>query len=202
METKQIKLPEKKESNQLNTYDNETFSEGTTKGVRLCATPPTPKTIKPKEIKKRKVINTDRWTNTIGTCDISESQILLENPAKSAFIHQQIKNKIHSYRSQDIEKNILDEENLADLSGVLMKLSDAGYTCYYCKDPVQLLYENVREPKQWTLERIDNKKGHILDNVEIACLSCNLRRRTMKVERYVMTKNIRVVVKQDSFCQK
>jgi hypothetical protein len=200
METKQLILPEKKGSNQLsmNVPQKDSASEVTIKGIRLCSTPPTPKTIKPKEIKKRKVINTDRWTKTIGTCDISESQILLENPAKSAFIYQQIKNKIHSYRSQDIEKNILDEENLADLSGVLMKLSDANYTCYYCKDPVQLLYENVREPKQWTLERIDNKRGHVLDNVEIACLSCNLRRRTMKVERYVMTKNIRVVVKSQS----
>jgi hypothetical protein len=168
METKQIVLPEKKESKES-------------------------KTIQPKEIKKRKVVATDRWIHSTETaCN------LLSDSSKTPFIYQQIKNKIHSYRSQDIEKKILDEENLADLSGVLMKLSDANYTCYYCKDPVQLLYENVREPKQWTLERIDNKRGHVLDNVEIACLSCNLRRRTMKVERYVMTKNIRVVVKSQS----
>ena len=167
MEIKQIVLPEKKES----------------------------KEIKPKEIKKRKVVETDKWLPEYTkdkSCD------LLSDPSKTPFIYQQIKNKIHSYRSQDIEKNILDEENLADLSGVLIKLSAADYSCYYCKEPVQLLYENVREPKQWTLERIDNKRGHVIDNVEIACLSCNLRRRTMRVERYVMTKNIRVVVKVDS----
>lgn len=168
METKQIILPEKKDT----------------------------KEIKPKQIKKRKVTTTNKWT----LCFIpgeQSSASLLEDPSKTPFIYQQIKNKIHSYRSQDIEKNILDDENLADLSGVILKLSDANYTCYYCKEHVQLLYENVREPKQWTLERIDNKRGHVLDNVEIACLSCNLRRRTMKPERYILTKNIRNVVKQN-----
>jgi len=170
METKQIVLPDPKEKES--------------------------KKIKPKEIKKRKVTETDKWT--FNTCDLNQSLALLSDPSKTPFIYQQIKNKIHSYRSQDIEKNILDEENLADLSGVLLKLAEAEYTCYYCKEPVQLLYENVREPKQWTLERLDNKRGHVLDNVEIACLSCNLRRRTMRVERYIMTKNIRIVVKTDT----
>jgi hypothetical protein len=167
METKHIVLPQPKESNES-------------------------KKIKPKEIKKRKVVSTDRWIEpTERTCD------LFSDPSKTPFIYQQIKNKIHSYRSQDIEKNILDEENLADLSGVILKLAEADYICYYCKEPVQLLYENVREPKQWTLERIDNKRGHVLDNVEIACLSCNLRRRTMRVERYIMTKNMRIIIKKD-----
>jgi hypothetical protein len=157
---------------------------------------PEPKTkeIKPKEIKKRKVTTTNRW---ISQSNLEETSAIVNDPSKIPLIYQQIKNKIHSYRSQDIEKKILDEENLADLSGVLLKLSDANYMCYYCKEPVQLLYENVREPKQWTLERMDNKRGHVIDNVEIACLSCNLRRRTMKVERYVLTKNIRCVVKTD-----
>ena len=151
------------------------------------------KEIQPKEIKKRKITTSNKWTFT--TSDLDKITILLSDPSKISFIHQQIKNKLHSYRSQDIEKKILDEVHFADLSGVLLKLSEANYCCYYCREPVQLLYENVREPKQWTLERIDNKLGHILSNVEIACLSCNLRRRTMKPERYILTKNIRTVIK-------
>ena len=163
-----------------------------TKQIVLAEKEKKVKEIKPKEIKKRKVVATDRWIKSA-----EASADLLADPSKTPFLYQQIKNKIHSYRSQDIEKNLLDDENLADLSGVLMKLAAADYACYYCKDPVQLLYENVREPKQWTLERIDNKRGHVLDNIEIACLSCNLRRRTMRVERYILTQNIRVVVKKD-----
>jgi hypothetical protein len=152
------------------------------------------KKIQEKERTKRQVTTTPKWTFTQN--ELNENQLhLLSEPSKIPFIHQQIKNKLSSYRSQDIEKNKLDDENISDLSGVLQKMADCHLTCFYCKEPVQVLYENVREPKQWTLERIDNKLGHVLKNVEIACLSCNLRRRTMKYERYVLTKNIQKVVK-------
>ena len=162
---------------------------------------PTPthnkKEIKEKERTKRQVTTTSKWT--FSQTELIENQsALLSEPSKQPFIYQQIKNKLSSYRSQDIEKKILDDENLADLSGVLQKMVDCRLTCFYCKEPVQVLYENVREPKQWTLERIDNKQGHIITNVEIACLSCNVRRRTMKYERYVLTKNIQKIVKTGS----
>ena len=65
--------------------------------------------------------------------------------------------------------------------------------CYYCNNPVLVLYEYVREPKQWTVERIDNKFGHNKDNIEIACLNCNLHRRTMHHERYLFTKNLNII---------
>lgn len=145
------------------------------------------KQVKPKEIKKRIITQTPKWATLK---EISET-------SKTDFIHQQIKNKLHSYRSQDIEKKKFDQDKFADLSGVLQKLSECDLKCYYCKGTVELLYENVREPKQWTLERIDNNRGHNLDNVEIACLSCNLRRRTMKPERYVLTKKIQTIIKCD-----
>ena len=69
--------------------------------------------------------------------------------------------------------------------------------CYYCKERVQIMYEFVREPKQWTLERLDNDFGHNRNNVAIACLHCNLRRRTMAKERYLQTKEMTKIVKLD-----
>jgi hypothetical protein len=151
------------------------------------------KCIQPKEIKKRRVTELPKWKVVVA--DSLDPEHLLNDPVKKSFIHQQIKNKLHSYRYQDIDKDILDNEHMMDLSGVLCKLQECNYTCYYCKSPVLILYENVREPRQWTLERLNNTLGHISGNVEIACLSCNLRRKTMKPERYLMTKNIKTVVK-------
>ena len=72
---------------------------------------------------------------------------------------------------------------------------DCKNKCYYCKENVNVLYEIVREPKQWTLERLDNSFGHNHDNVVIACLNCNVRRRTMYHERYVFTKQLNIVKK-------
>ena len=60
-----------------------------------------------------------------------------------------------------------------------------------------MIYEEVRDPKQWTLERIDNTRGHNSDNVEIACLTCNLRRRTMYHERYILTKQMCHITKNE-----
>ena len=49
--------------------------------------------------------------------------------------------------------------------------------------------------KQWSLERIENQYGHNKENVEIACLSCNLGRRTMYHERYLFTKQLEIIKK-------
>ena len=182
-----------------------------------------PKIIKEKEKQKRKITTTDKWNftkeelnfenhyNILHHCttlkpSLNDDVVIHDGSAfeiyndtndssKTKFIYQQIKNKLSSYRSQDIEKGKYDLEKFADLSHVLHKMEECKMKCFYCKESVSLLYENVREPKQWTLERIDNKMGHNNDNVEIACLSCNLRRRTIHYERYILTKNIQKIVK-------
>lgn len=153
------------------------------------------KTIKQKEKAKRKITTTDKWNFTKDELNFENHHDILNDSSKTKFINQQIKNKLSSYRSQDMEKGILDVEKFSDLSHVLHAMEECKMKCFYCKESVSLLYENVREPKQWTLERIDNKMGHNNDNVEIACLSCNLRRRTMHHERYILTKQMQKIVK-------
>ena len=108
------------------------------------------------------------------------------------FILQQITQKIHGYRSQDQDKKILNTEKFVDLPFVIYKLSQCELCCFYCREPTMLVYEYAREPRQWTLERIDNTFGHNKDNIEIACLTCNLRRRTMYHERYRFTKQMSI----------
>jgi len=48
---------------------------------------------------------------------------------------------------------------------------------------------------QWTLERINNDFGHNNDNVVIACLQCNVERRTMYQGRYQYAAEFKKVVK-------
>ena len=104
---------------------------------------------------------------------------------------KEIQQKINGYCSQDIEKKLLNE-NFVDFDYCIELLCKSGFQCYYCRKFVKVLYKNVREPEQWSLERIDNKHGHIKGNVEIACLSCNLRRRTMYHERFIFTKQLNI----------
>jgi hypothetical protein len=108
-------------------------------------------------------------------------------------MRRQIQNKVSSYKMQDIQKQKYDDDKFVDLNFVIGLLHEKKMKCYYCRESVYLFYNFVRENKQWTLERIDNSMGHNTDNVEIACLLCNLRRRTMYHERYVFTKQMNIV---------
>ena len=121
-----------------------------------------------------------------------------ERNGSIGFIKQQIHNKIHSYCSQDKEKGLYDSAKLITYNNVLDMFQTSELKCYYCKETTLILYEHVRNPKQWTLERLDNSLGHITENVVISCLHCNLRRRTMHSDRYLKTKSMSVVIKTET----
>jgi hypothetical protein len=151
---------------------------------------------------KRIITETKQWNFTKDEITYENQYRLLENlhatwtptttrdKSNCAIILSQIKNKMRSYKEQDSKKNIYDPLKFVSLPFVLDKLNTCNMKCFYCNRVVHLLYEYVREPTQWTIERIDNKFGHNCDNVEIACLTCNLRRRTMYYERYLTTKQM------------
>jgi hypothetical protein len=153
-----------------------------------------------KEKSKRVITNDSKWKfseedlfyeNQYKTLCELQSNYNSENPFHK-FMMSQMKNKIYGYSFQDGMKEKFSEAEFVDLSNVLQKLVDCKMECFYCKKKVKLLYEFVREECQWTLERIDNKMGHNTNNVEIACLQCNLRRRTMYHERFVFTKQFSI----------
>jgi HrpA-like RNA helicase len=104
-----------------------------------------------------------------------------------------IKSKICSYKQQDIVKKKLDEKQLVTFEEVVELLKKCGLTCHYCSDHVFILYEKVREMKQWSLDRINNDIGHNNGNLVIACLECNLKRRRTNKDAFMFTKNMVIV---------
>ena len=108
-------------------------------------------------------------------------------------IVSQMMSKLSSYKQQDIEKKIYDPTRLVLLKEVFELLESCQLSCYYCSQQLYLLYSNVREKKQWTLDRIDNSKGHNKDNVLIACLECNLKRRNQNKNAFLFTKNMVII---------
>ena len=153
---------------------------------------------KPKEDRKRKILS-----------NLTEKKELLkerplnlvkklcsnENFSGNSFVKKELERKIKSYRTQDIKKDKLDEEKLIKLDECIDKLVLSKMKCYYCREDMLLVYENVREPKQWTLDRIDNSIGHNTENVVISCLNCNLKRRTMNDEKFKFSKQMKIIKK-------
>jgi len=122
--------------------------------------------------------------------DIKENS---ERANMHELILSQLDKKIAGYKQQDVLKKIYDAEKLIKINEVVAKLVNCGLKCFYCKNEVQVLYKVVREMQQWTLDRIDNDKGHFSDNVEISCLECNLKRKKQNSEKFLFTKQIKII---------
>lgn len=99
--------------------------------------------------------------------------------------------KLRGYKSQDKHHKIYSDYYFIKAETVLEKIKECNQTCLYCKETVCIDYL-VRDPKQWTLDRIDNTMGHNTNNVVISCLNCNLKRRNRTVEKFIFTKQLKI----------
>ena len=166
------------------------------------------KNIKKKEKEKKLRVETNTW-GLINEDLLFETQLELlrqigeyininNNNNKKLFNKQQqlivshIKSKISSYKQQDILKKKLNEEAFVTFNDVIKLLIETNMKCYYCACETYLLYEIVREMKQWSLDRINNDIGHNKHNLVICCLECNLKRRRTNKDAFFFTKNLKI----------
>ena len=100
--------------------------------------------------------------------------------AKEARDRYFIKAKLDNYKQQDNDKgHHHSPEEYPSPADILDDLIRCGYTCDRCQREVKLIknYDpHNRDPRQWTLQRLDNRKGHILGNLANFCYECNVSR--------------------------
>ena len=118
---------------------------------------------------------------------------ILNNDNVTKIVIQQINKKISSYKQQDILKKILNTEQFIDFNCVINKMIECELKCRYCICEMSVLYDITREMKQWSVDRIDNDKGHNKDNFHLACLECNLKRRRKTDEKFLFTKQLKLI---------
>jgi len=128
-------------------------------------------------------------TNIVNQANQANQANASKNETEALYISH-IKTKISGYKQQDILKKKLNESLLVSFEEVIQLLEQCDMKCHYCSQEVYILYERVREMKQWSLDRINNDIGHNSGNLIVACLECNLKRRRTNKDAFMFTKNM------------
>ena len=126
-----------------------------------------------------------------------EYQFSLLKEGNNKVLIRQIEKKISGYKQQDNEKKLFDEKKFITLEHIVNLLIQTEMKCNYCNCNMSVLYENVREPCQWTVDRIDNDLGHNTDNYVLACFKCNIERRRINKDKFTFTKQLKII-REDS----
>ena len=162
------------------------------------------KLIKPKntssEVKKR--VESEKWSFPESNYEYSSQLKLIMDLSYnnnesfdeiSKIVVNEINKKISGYKQQDKLKKLLDEDKFLTFENILQKLIECELKCYYCKAELKVLYDISRQMTQWSVDRIDNDKGHNIGNYYIACLECNLKRRRRSDDKFLFTKQMNLV---------
>ena len=104
----------------------------------------------------------------------------------------ELKKKINGYKSQDKKKKRYCEKDFINYDELVEKILVSKLKCTYCFSKLFLIYNNTREPKQWTLDRINNDLQHTNNNTLICCLECNLKRRRTNKDKFLFTKQMKI----------
>jgi hypothetical protein len=147
---------------------------------------------------KKKKVETNTW-------DLNEQELSFQTQLEvlkdihstsfnklSSLIVSHIKTKISSYKHQDNLKNLFLESEFVTFDYTIDLLVTCELKCHYCSCEMYLLYEFVREMKQWSLDRIDNDIGHNKNNLVVSCLECNLKRRRTNKDAFYITQNLTI----------
>jgi hypothetical protein len=106
-----------------------------------------------------------------------------------------ISSKRSSYIQQDKKKHKYDKVRVISINDIVALLAQSNLKCAYCNCCMLLIYKNVRQRDQWTLDRIDNLYGHNTMNVVVCCLDCNLKRRCLSKDKFHQSKQINIINK-------
>lgn len=118
-------------------------------------------------------------------------QIDINDLKISKLYDSEINKKLNGYIQQDIQKDF-SNNNIIKKEDILEKLIISKLKCNFCGDQIKIFYNEVRDKKQWTLDRINNNIPHTIDNVHITCLECNIKRRNRNYDKFLLSKQIKL----------
>lgn len=159
-----------------------------------------------KKEKDKKRVMSLKWSFSSDNYEYQNQLSMVNNIKNNDYNHndevskialQEINRKIYGYKQQDIIKKLLDETKFVNFKSIIDKMIDCELKCYYCTTEMNVLYDVSREMKQWSVDRINNDLGHNMDNYYLACLECNLKRRRRSDDKFLFTKQLKIIKSDD-----
>jgi hypothetical protein len=142
-----------------------------------------------KDVSGELVFNISDQINCImklyGDCDFQYKELYIS----------ELKKKLSGYKQQDIKKKKYDKNLFITYDDLIEKMIVSKHKCFYCRKLCKVLFKELRDPEQWTLERKDNSIGHTTDNVEICCYKCNIKRGTKNSDAFKFAKQMKIIKK-------
>jgi len=125
------------------------------------------------------------------TKNIMESiaRALIHDDSDSDFARY-VRTKITAYRRQDQKAGR--PEYKIEHSEVLHALLERRMLCTYCLKRMSFFPRERGDVFQWTLDRVDNDDGHSMENCEISCLRCNLRKKRRDSDNFKFGMQVKV----------
>lgn len=115
------------------------------------------------------------------------------NTETCSYLKRELESKRRGYYRQDELKKRADSiDQILTYEELIEMLVESKLCCTYCQRKVMVFYPTVRDPLQWTLDRIDNNLAHTKDNTCISCLECNLQRRQRSYSGFMFTKSLKI----------
>ncbi len=122
------------------------------------------------------------------------NQILLNQEFEcKELLLEELSKKLSSYKQQDLSKRIYRDIGFIKKDELIEKLVCSRLICHYCGKKLNVIYGDCYDKTQWTLDRVDNEQGHNTDNVIVACLGCNLKRRRLDKDKFLFSKRMTIV---------
>ena len=104
-----------------------------------------------------------------------------------AVARKNIGRKLQAYKRVDAAKRLKCNLRLRIKDVEALKEKQSNW-CASCNIDLLWCYE-PKDTRQFSVDRIDNAKGHTRDNVRLACLECNRKRRAAALTHCEATKN-------------
>ena len=101
--------------------------------------------------------------------------------------------KLNGYKQQDVSKKLYRENEFIKKDELVETLVCSRLICHYCGKKLNIVYSDCYDKTQWTLDRVDNDQGHNTNNVLVACLGCNLKRRRLDKDKFLFSKRMTIV---------